>query len=118
MRIGGLLAGAGLVAASLVHGWVGETVAFMAVGLGFYMLHSSLQTQVTELSPQARASAVAVHAFFFFVGQSLGPVVIGPTLAAFGPMPTLGACALAVAAAGLIAAHRLTGPIRDRVSRS
>jgi MFS family permease len=118
MRIGGLLAALGLVAASLVHGWVAETVAFMAVGLGFYMLHSSLQTQVTELSPQARASAVAVHAFFFFVGQSLGPVVIGPMLAAFGPVPTLGACALSVAAAGLIAAHRLTGPIRDRVSRS
>jgi predicted MFS family arabinose efflux permease len=118
MRIGGLLAAAGLVAASLVDGWIAETVAFMAVGLGFYMLHSSLQTQVTELSPQARASAVAVHAFCFFVGQSLGPIVLGPLLSTAGPVPTLGACAMAVAAVGLVAAHRLTGPIRDRASRS
>ena len=42
------------------------------MGLGFYMLHNSFQTQVTEVAPRARASAVALHAFSFFSGQALG----------------------------------------------
>ena len=47
-------------------------LAMVVLGLGFYMLHNSFQTQVTEIAPTARASAVALHAFSFFVGQALG----------------------------------------------
>ncbi len=36
------------------------------------MLHNSFQTQVTEVAPQARGSAVALHAFSFFSGQQSG----------------------------------------------
>jgi predicted MFS family arabinose efflux permease len=77
MRLGGGLAGAGLAGLALASaGW-----AFIAagglLGLGFFMLHNSLQTRVTEVAPQSRASAVAMHAFHFFLGQAAGPLLMG-----------------------------------------
>lgn len=72
--------------------------AGLLLGLGFYMVHNSIQTRVTELAPEARGSAVALHAFHFYIGQSLGPVLVGLAGGAFG-MPA----ALALAAAGMLA---------------
>ena len=60
-----------------------------ALGLGFYTLHNSFQTQVTEVAPQARGSAVALHAFSFFCGQALGPVSVGFGLTRLGVAPTM-----------------------------
>ncbi len=81
------------------------------LGLGFYMLHNSFQTQVTEVAPHARASAVALHAFSFFMGQALGVVLVGQGLALVGAGPTLGLCALAILGVGLTAARVLrAGP--------
>ena len=54
-------------------------------GWAFTCLHNSFQTQVTELAPEARASAVALHAFSFFVGQALGVVIVGLGLRAGRP---------------------------------
>ena len=64
-------------------------LAFVLVGVGFYMIHNSLQTQATELAPGNRGSAVAAHAFFFFLGQAAGPVVYGHSFAAIGPGDTI-----------------------------
>ena len=36
------------------------------------MIHNAIQTRATELSQQFRGSAVSLHAFSFFTGQSLG----------------------------------------------
>lgn len=72
--------------------------AGLLLGLGFYMVHNSIQTRVTELAPEARGSAVALHAFHFYVGQSLGPVLVGLAIGAFGAP-----AALALAAAGMLA---------------
>ncbi|HPG89266.1 MAG TPA: MFS transporter, partial [Hyphomicrobium sp.] len=55
--------------------WPYEMAIMSVIGLGFYMIHNSLQTQATELAPSNRASAVAAHAFFFFLGQAVGPLV-------------------------------------------
>ncbi|WP_052401434.1 MFS transporter [Muricoccus aerilatus] len=68
-----------------------------AVGLGYFTMHSSLQTRVTEIAPQARGSAVALFAFFFFVGQSLAPLLFGLLIAWLGSVP-----ALMVVAAGMV----------------
>jgi len=54
------------------------------LGTGMYMIHNSIQTRVTELAPAARGSAVALHAFHFYAGQTLGPVVYGLLLGRFG----------------------------------
>ncbi|MES2710576.1 MAG: MFS transporter [Pseudomonadota bacterium] len=63
--------------------------AMLVVGVGFYMIHNSIQTRVSEVAPQSRASAVSLHAFSFFSGQSLGPILYGLALAGFGAPVTL-----------------------------
>jgi len=88
---GGLLALGVMPAASVGIG------ACLVLGLGFYMIHSSIQTRVTEVAPHARGTAVALHAFSFFLGQSLGPVLMGGMRAVLGS-----AGALAAAAAGML----------------
>ena len=61
----------------------------IAVGAGFYMIHNSLQTQATELAPTNRASAVAAHAFFFFLGQAAGPLIYHLGFGSVGSQATL-----------------------------
>ncbi len=63
--------------------------AGLFLGTGMYMIHNSIQTRVTEIAPQARGSAVALHAFHFFVGQTLGPVLYGALFGRLGTAPTL-----------------------------
>ncbi|MDZ8226176.1 hypothetical protein [Nostoc sp. ChiVER01] len=45
--------------------------------LGFYMMHSTLQTQATELSPEARGTAVSLFAFSLFLSQGIGTHSVG-----------------------------------------
>ncbi len=103
--------GAGLAALALVAFGLAPAVAVfilagLALGTGFYMIHNSIQTRVTELAPEARGSAVALHAFHFFIGQSLGPVVMGVAMAGIGVAPALALAAVAILALGLRLARR------------
>ncbi|MGE0223016.1 MAG: MFS transporter [Acetobacteraceae bacterium] len=59
--------------------------AGLVLGVGMYMIHNSIQTRVTEVAPHARGTAVALHAFHFFLGQTIGPVVFGLILRQAGP---------------------------------
>lgn len=81
---GGIVSGMGLALLSLGTSWPREMATFLIVGVGFYMIHNSLQTQATELAPHNRGSAVAMHSFFMFLGQAFGPVVYGIGLAGLG----------------------------------
>jgi predicted MFS family arabinose efflux permease len=103
--------GAGLAALALVAFGLAPAVAVfilagLALGTGFYMIHNSIQTRVTELAPEARGSAVALHAFHFFIGQALGPVVMGVAMAGIGVAPALALAAVAILALGLRLARR------------
>lgn len=107
--LGGLVAAAGLLVLAFGPGaWVGVLGCFV-LGLGFYMIHSSIQTRVTEVAPASRGSAVALHACCFFLGQALGPVLMGGARAVVGPE-----WALAATAAGLIALAAWLGPRAGR----
>jgi predicted MFS family arabinose efflux permease len=98
VALGGGMASLGLTGLALLPVVTVLAGACLLLGLGFYMIHSAIQTRVTELVPQARGSAVALHAFCFFLGQSLGPVAFGVGWALIGPTPSL-----LLAAAGLLA---------------
>ena len=76
----------------------------MAVGYGFYMIHNSIQTQVTELAPEARGASVALHAFCFFLGQAMGPVLYGLGIAKLGAPGTVLASAVVMMVLGLATA--------------
>ncbi len=96
--LGGGLAAAALLGFGLVPSATLFILAALALGTGFYMIHNSIQTRVTEVAPEARGSAVSLHAFHFFAGQSLGPVLVGLAIAGLGA-----GTAMAVAAVGILA---------------
>lgn len=89
IRWGACVCGLGFAGLALAGVWPLEALAFVVIGVGFYMIHNSLQTLATELAPDARGAAVAAHAFFFFLGQAAGPVIYGLSLPAFGATATL-----------------------------
>lgn len=78
----------------------------LLLGTGFYMIHNSIQTRVTEVAPQARASAVALHACSFFTGQSLGPVLFGVASGTVGVVPALAASAAGILLLSLVLGRR------------
>jgi predicted MFS family arabinose efflux permease len=66
-------------------------------GLGFYMLHNTLQTQATQMAPQARSMAVTLFACTLFFGQTLGVAAVGLSLDAGWMSETFLIAALGVA---------------------
>jgi predicted MFS family arabinose efflux permease len=89
MMLGGCFSATALTVVALSpFAWL-AIAAVTLLGLGFYMVHSSIQTRVTEVAPGSRGSAVALHAFHFFLGQSLGPVLMGVGWSVLGPVPAL-----------------------------
>jgi predicted MFS family arabinose efflux permease len=115
MRIGGLIAGAGLALLALKATWWLQTGCFVMVGFGFFMIHNSLQNKVAELAPTARGSAVALHYFSFFMGQASAPVSFGAGLSRVGTAASFLIAAALIAVTGLaaVAALRATGSPPD-----
>jgi predicted MFS family arabinose efflux permease len=110
LAVAGVICGAAFVTMGLGGAWTLDAGAMLAMGLGFYMLHNSFQTQVTEVVPDARASAVSLHAFSYFVGQAIGPVLFGLGLAGIGVAGATLVSALGMLALGLVAARVLGRP--------
>ena len=69
---GGLLVGLAYLALAFAPVWWIAPATVVAIGLGFYMLHSTLQTNATQMAPQARGTAVALFSSALYVGQSVG----------------------------------------------
>jgi predicted MFS family arabinose efflux permease len=112
LALGGILSAGALLLVGAAGPWYLTGAAMLLLGTGFYMLHNSFQTQVTELTQQARASAVALHAFSFFCGQALGVVVVGFGLSIAGLSLTVLALAVLILGVGLSAAATLAKPGR------
>jgi predicted MFS family arabinose efflux permease len=56
----------------------------MAIGFGYFMMHTVLQSRATELVPEARSTAVSFFVFMLFLGQALGALGFGAAIAAWG----------------------------------
>ena len=107
MLAGGCIAGLALATIAFVGWWPLALMCFAGLGLGFYLLHGSIQVYMTELAPHARGSAAALHSSSFFLGQALGPVLYGFGFAWLGPKPTLIIGGLGVALVGVMAVRLL-----------
>ena len=55
-------------------------VGCFCAGLGFYMLHNTLQVQATQMAPEARGTAVTLFACLLFLGQSLGVLAVAASV--------------------------------------
>jgi predicted MFS family arabinose efflux permease len=113
MRAGGVLSAAGLILLGISHGWLGQLAGFLVIGFGFFMLHNGIQTQVTELVPEARGAAVALHAFSYFLGQAAGPVAYGIGLAKIGVTGSCAVGAVVMSGLGFWVASRMRRPLPE-----
>lgn len=75
--VGGWLICACYLSIAVFQNWLLFIPANILLGLGFYMLHSTLQTQATEMAPEARGTAVSLFAFSLFIGQGIGVAAFG-----------------------------------------
>lgn len=117
IRLGGVVAAAGYCGVALAGPWPVELAAFVLVGFGFYAVHNSLQTQATELAPDHRGAAVALHAFFFFLGHAAGPPIYGALFAVAGETATILSLAGLVSIAGFVLASALQARSRPATLR-
>lgn len=92
-------------------------VAGLLAGGAWAFLHSTLQAWVTEVVPQARATAVALFAAMLFLGSAAGTTLAAPLAegGAYGPLFLVGA-ATAVPLAVLAALGRTAYGRRARQS--
>jgi predicted MFS family arabinose efflux permease len=70
--LGGVILGLAYLALALAPAWWLAPPAVTLVGLGFYMLHNTLQTNATQMSPEARGTAVGVFSAALYLGQTAG----------------------------------------------
>jgi predicted MFS family arabinose efflux permease len=80
-----------------------------AVGAGFYMLHTTVQTNVTQVAPEERGSAVALFATFLFLGQACGVWLAARVVDAAGVMPVFVGAAAGLAVLAILFRYFLSG---------
>jgi predicted MFS family arabinose efflux permease len=109
---GMMIAGASVMALQFVviaggSGWKVQALSMLLMGWGFFMIHGCLQVFASELSVEARASAMSLHAFFYFMGQTIGPIAYGLGIQNVGKVPTLLSAAAVMVALGFGCARLL-----------
>jgi predicted MFS family arabinose efflux permease len=107
MTSGAVLMGLQLAIIAFGPRWQLQAVNFIFMGWGFYMLHGSLQVFASELSVEARATALSLHSFFFFMGQTVGPIAYGFGILNAGKIPALLTSAVIIIALGFACAGLL-----------
>jgi predicted MFS family arabinose efflux permease len=109
---GMMISGASLVGLQLAviafgPSWKIQAISLLFMGWGFYMIHGCLQVFASELSVEARATALSLHSFFFFMGQTVGPIAYGFGIQSVGKIPTLLTSAVIIVALGFACARLL-----------
>ena len=107
MITGASLVGLQLAATAFGPGWKIQAISLVIMGWGFYMIHGCLQVFASELSVEARATALALHSFFFFMGQTVGPIAYGVGIQTVGKVATLLTSAVIITALGFACARLL-----------
>lgn len=107
VRAGGMLLAAAFVAIALAPSWPFAAAAIGLVGLGYYMIHNTLQTQATQMAPEARGASMALFASTFFLGQSLGVALYAPVVDRFGAQPAFVGSAVLLVLLGWRHARRM-----------
>ncbi|MEK9719511.1 MAG: MFS transporter, partial [Quisquiliibacterium sp.] len=80
-----LIGGAGSFAIGMLmvggNWWPLQTLWCALAGLGFFMMHNTLQVHATQMAPDSRGTGIAAFAVGLFSGQSTG-VAVGSVLVA------------------------------------
>lgn len=85
--LGGAIIAAGFTLLAIAPSLALAVPSLVLLGLGFYMFHNTLQTNATQMAPEARGLAVSLFAFCLFIGQSIGVALAAPFVDHFGAPP-------------------------------
>jgi predicted MFS family arabinose efflux permease len=105
---GALLALAWLLVAA-APAWEWAAVGVCCAGIGFYMLHNTLQVNATQMAPAFRGPSVSAFASCFFLGQSSGVALAGALIRPLGT-----AAIIACAGGGLLGIALVFARLRAR----
>jgi predicted MFS family arabinose efflux permease len=100
-RWGAIIAAGSLLVTGIAPHWAWAIPGCFLTGLGFYMLHNTLQINATQMAPERRGAAVSSFASCFFLGQSVGVGIAGLIVDHVGTMPVLVLGALGVLCIGM-----------------
>lgn len=108
------LAGAALIAAGMLAlAWASAVpwavLGCFLAGVGFYMLHNTLQVQATQMAPQARGTAVTLFACLLFLGQSCGVLAVAFSVDRGWFSPVFTVAALGILVLGFLVSCRVQG---------
>jgi len=108
--VGAALKGGGYLL-MLVPGPIAVFAAAIAMlGFGYIALHTTLQTRATEIVPEARGTAVALFAFWLFMGGAIGAALFGPLVDAGWHRAFLAICGVSLLGLGALAVRLLAVP--------
>jgi MFS transporter, YNFM family, putative membrane transport protein len=93
-RSGGVMMGIAFLTLAVEPVWWFAPAATAAIGFGFYMQHNMLQTVSTQMSPEARGTAIGLFSSVFYIGQSIGAALAAPVVDQFGAPPAFMASAV------------------------
>jgi YNFM family putative membrane transporter len=97
---GGLLLGLAYLILAIGAAWWLAPLAVAGIGLGFYALHNTLQTNATQMVPEARGTAVAIFSSVIYLGQMLGVAAAALVYDRFSAFPLFIGTALALPVLG------------------
>jgi len=103
---GSLLAAAYVTLAFEPHAYIAP-FAILATGLGFYMLHNTLQTNATQMTPEARGTALAIFSAALYIGQTVGVASAALVFDRYQGVPIFLVAAATLLALGLWLARKL-----------
>lgn len=101
-RTGGAVLGVALLVLAWAPHWAAAAPGCLLAGAGFYMIHTTLQTQATQMAPAQRGSAVALFACVLFLGQSAGVTVVSAAVDRGATAWAFSACAAGLALVGML----------------
>ncbi len=112
IRWGGAFMCIALLTVGFAPAWGWALGGCLLLGLGYYMLHNTLQVNATQMAPEQRGAAVSAFASCFYLGQSVGVSLGGLWVGVIGTdgflaIGAIGVLCVAIAFSVLRSRHRL-----------
>lgn len=84
---GSVMLCASYLALAFIPAWWAAVAAIIVIGLGFHMVHNTLQVNATQMAPDSRATALAIFSSALYLGQSIGVALAAPVVDHYGAVP-------------------------------
>lgn len=117
MGMGGAALALGFAGLTASPWTASSTLCIALVGAGYYMMHTTLQTHATQISPEERGSAVALFAAALFLGGGSGVWLAAHAIETFGLAAVFITAAIGLAGLSLAVRLGLPGPHGPRSHR-